>query len=45
LLFTAGFIGASVMTPAIENLVKAIWVPALILAVVSILALVFGTAD
>jgi len=45
LIFTAGFVGASVATPAIEQLVQSIWVPAVILAVVSILALVFGSAD
>jgi hypothetical protein len=45
LLFTALFIGVSITNESVQGLVKAIWVPAAIVAVITILALVFGTAD
>ena len=43
--FTAIFVGASISSDPIGKLVQTIWVPAAIVAVISILALVFGTAD
>ena len=45
LAFTAIFVGASITSDGIGSLVQTIWVPAAIVAVISILALVFGTAD
>ena len=45
LAFTAIFVGASISSDPIGKLVQTIWVPAAIVAVISILALVFGTAD
>lgn len=43
-MFTASFVGAATVVPALGGLIQTIWIPAAIFAVVSILALIFGTA-